>query len=108
MLNCGYLQVCVDGMSLPFSELSYTFLPCVYLQAHCYYVVLKSFNDAIEAKGMSPANEEIMRKLCSLYAMYWMVQNSGEFMAVSESHKQYEIVCCDSMCYVYECYISLK
>ena len=28
MLNCGYLQVCVDGMSLPFSELSYTFLPC--------------------------------------------------------------------------------
>ena len=56
---------------------------CVYLQAHCYYVVLKSFNDAIEAKGMSPANEEIMRKLCSLYAMYWMVQNSGEFMAVS-------------------------
>ena len=51
-------------------------------------MVLKSFNDAIEAKGMSPANEEIMRKLCSLYAMYWMVQNSGEFMAVSESHKQ--------------------
>ena len=46
-------------------------------------MVLKSFNDAIEAKGMSPANEEIMRKLCSLYAMYWMVQNSGEFMAVS-------------------------
>ena len=46
-------------------------------------LVLKSFNDAIEAKGMSPANEEIMRKLCSLYAMYWMVQNSGEFMAVS-------------------------
>ena len=59
------------------------------------------FNDAIEAKGMSPANEEIMRKLCSLYAMYWMVQNSGEFMAVSESHKQYNLVCCD-----YECYIS--
>ena len=48
---------------------------------------MKSFNDAIEAKGMSPANEEIMRKLCSLYAMFWMVQDSGEFMAVSESHK---------------------
>ena len=46
-------------------------------------MVLKSFNDAIEAKGMSPANEAIMRKLCSLYAMYWMVQNSGEFMTVS-------------------------
>ena len=46
-------------------------------------MVLKSFNDAIEAKGMSPANEGIMRKLCSLYAMYWMVQNSGEFMTVS-------------------------
>ena len=66
---------------------------CVYLQAHCYYVVLKSFNDAIEAKGMSPANEEIMKKLCSLYAMYWMVQNSGEFMAVSESHTNNTILC---------------
>ncbi|CAI8005627.1 Peroxisomal acyl-coenzyme A oxidase 1 [Geodia barretti] len=43
-------------------------------------VVLKSFNDAIEAKGLSPANDVIMRKLCSLYAMYWMVQSSGEFM----------------------------
>ena len=32
---------------------------------------------------MSLANEAIMRKLCSLYVMYWMVQNSGEFMTVS-------------------------
>ena len=32
---------------------------------------------------MSLANEAIMRKLCSLYAMYWMVQNSGGFMTVS-------------------------
>ena len=46
-------------------------------------MVLKSFNDAIEAKGLSLANEAIMRKLCSLYAMYRMVQNSGEFMTVS-------------------------
>ena len=52
-------------------------------QAHCYYVVLKAFNKAIDSKGLSPANEAIMRKLCSLYAMYWMVQRSGYFMTVS-------------------------
>ena len=32
-------------------------------QAHCYYVVLKAFNEAIDYKGLSPANEAIMRKL---------------------------------------------
>ena len=52
------------------------------LQAHCYYVVLKAFKEAIDSKGLSPANEAIMRKLCSLYAMYWMVQKSGEFITV--------------------------
>ena len=46
-------------------------------------MVLKAFNEAIDSKGLSPANEAIMRKLCSLYAMYWMVQRSGEFMTVS-------------------------
>ena len=62
----------------------------VFLQAHCYYVVLKSFNEAIDTKGLSPANEAIMRKLCSLYAMYWMVQRSGEFMSVSASGARWE------------------
>ena len=62
----------------------FTILFFVCSQAHCYYVVLKSFNDAIESKGMSPANEVIIRKLCSLYAMYWLVQRSGQFMAVSQ------------------------
>ena len=51
--------------------------------AHRYYVVLKSFNEVIDTKGLSPANEAIMKKLCSLYAMYWMVQRGGEFMSVS-------------------------
>ena len=46
-------------------------------------MVLKAFNEAIDSKGLSPANEAIMRKLCSLYAMYWMVQRSGDFMTVS-------------------------
>ena len=45
--------------------------------------MLKAFNEAIDSKGLSPANEAIMRKLCSLYAMYWMVQRSGDFMTVS-------------------------
>ena len=62
----------------------------VFLQAHCYYVVLKSFNEAIDTKGLSLANEAIMRELCSLYAMYWMVQRSGEFMSVSASGARWE------------------
>ena len=41
---------------------------------------------------MSLANEEIMRKLRSLYAMYWMVQNSGEFVTVSFVHIHYECI----------------
>lgn len=56
-----------------------SFLP----QAHCHYVVLKAFNEAIDSKGLSLANEAIMRKLFSLHAVHWMVQRSGEFMAVS-------------------------
>ena len=70
-----------------------TTLPCIVCfttlqhhsppQARCYYVVLKAFNEAIDSKGLSPANEAIMRKLCSLYAMYWIVQRSGDFMTVS-------------------------
>ena len=83
-LDCGCKGLHINPLCLIMHVYQWLKLP-VFLQAHCYYVVLKSFNEAIDTKGLSLANEAIMRKLCSLYAMYWMVQRSGEFMSVSAS-----------------------
>jgi acyl-CoA oxidase len=78
--SSAYQRALGRGLTQPQAWNSTTVDWTMAAKAHCYYVVLKSFNDAIEAEGLSPANDVIIRKLCSLYAMYWMVQGSGEFM----------------------------
>jgi acyl-CoA oxidase len=79
--NSAYQQALARGMTQAEAWNTTTVDWTVAAKVHCYYVVLKSFNEAIDTKGLSLANEAIMRKLCSLYAMYWMVQRSGEFMS---------------------------
>lgn len=78
--NSAYQQALARGMTQAQAWNTTTVDWTVAAKAHCYYVVLKAFKEAIDSKGLSPANEAIMRKLCSLYAMYWMVQKSGEFI----------------------------
>ena len=55
------------------------------MQAHCHYVVLRSFVAAIEKALLCPANLSIIKALCSLYAVFGLVQYFGEFSLVSNS-----------------------
>ena len=59
-------------------------LPCSLTQAHCHFVVLRAFYEAIQNADVCPANLTILNALCSLYAVYGIVQYSGEFTLVSD------------------------
>ena len=52
-------------------------------QAHCHFVVLRAFIEAIQNADVCPANLAILNALCSLYAVFGIVQCSGEFTLVS-------------------------
>ena len=56
------------------------------LQAHCHYWVVKNFVDQIRKAGASPSSEKVLTQLCQLYALYGIVQNSGEFLEVGLEH----------------------
>ena len=47
-------------------------------------MVLKSFGEFIDNAMVSDVNLEILNALCSLYAVFGIVQHSGEFALVSE------------------------
>ena len=50
------------------------------MQAHCHFVVLKSFQSAIEdAVDQSDSNLKMLHSLFCLYGVFGIVQNSGEF-----------------------------
>lgn len=49
--------------------------------AHCHYISLKAFHEAIEYSAMTtPSNLNIVNSLCSLYASFGVIKYSGEFM----------------------------
>ena len=52
-------------------------------QAHCHYVVLKAFHESVQSAGLSPSNHAVMETLCSLHAVFGIVEYAGEFAAVS-------------------------
>ena len=55
-----------------------------YMQAHCHFVVLRLFSEVVQNADVCPANLTILNALCSLYAVYGIVQCSGEFSLVSD------------------------
>lgn len=54
----------------------------VFLQAHCHYVVTKSFAEAIEESSLGDASRRVLTQLCQLYATYGIVENHGHFLQV--------------------------
>lgn len=49
--------------------------------AHCHYVVLKAFHESVQLAGLSPSNRVAMETLCSLFAVFGIVEYAGEFAA---------------------------
>ena len=52
-------------------------------QAHCHYAVLNAFQSALQTAEVNDNNLAILRALCSLYAVFGIVQYSGEFTMVT-------------------------
>ena len=48
-------------------------------RAHCHYAVLNAFQSALQTAEVNDNNLAILRALCSLYAVFGIVQYSGEF-----------------------------
>lgn len=53
------------------------------LQAHCHCISLKAFRESIEYSSLSPANLKIVEALCTLFAVFGIMNYAGEFMIVS-------------------------
>ena len=57
------------------------------LQAHCHYIVLKAFHEAVQNSAMTtPSNIGIVNALCTLYATFGVMKYSGDFMMVCNAH----------------------
>ncbi|XP_064382738.1 peroxisomal acyl-coenzyme A oxidase 1-like isoform X2 [Halichondria panicea] len=48
--------------------------------AHCHYVVLKSFYSAVQSSDLTGSNRAMMDALCALYGVFGITKYSGEFM----------------------------
>uniref|UniRef100_A0A9L0SVU5 Acyl-coenzyme A oxidase n=1 Tax=Equus caballus TaxID=9796 RepID=A0A9L0SVU5_HORSE len=49
-------------------------------KAHCYYVTVKSFTEALEKLESEPAVRQVLRRLCDLYALHGILTNTGDFL----------------------------
>ena len=59
-------------------------LPLPLPQAHCHYAVLNAFQSALQTVEVNDNNLAILCALCSLYAVFGVVQYSGEFTMVTD------------------------
>lgn len=50
------------------------------VQAHCYYVTVKSFTEALEKLANEPAIQQALKRLCDLYALHGILSNAGDFL----------------------------
>ena len=55
------------------------------LQAHCHYVVLKSFYSAVQSSDLEGSNRAMVETLCALFGLFGILKFAGEFMMVSQS-----------------------
>nr|XP_004669134.2 peroxisomal acyl-coenzyme A oxidase 2 [Jaculus jaculus] len=49
-------------------------------KAHCYYITVKTFKEAVERLDNEPANQEVLWRLCHLSALHGILTNSGDFL----------------------------
>ncbi|XP_037655126.1 peroxisomal acyl-coenzyme A oxidase 2 [Choloepus didactylus] len=49
-------------------------------KAHCYYVTVKTFTEALEKLENEPAIQQVLKRLCDLYALHGMMTNVGDFL----------------------------
>lgn len=50
------------------------------LQAHCYYVTVKRFTEALEKLEHEPAVRQALKRLCDLFALHGILSNAGDFL----------------------------
>ncbi|XP_066207081.1 peroxisomal acyl-coenzyme A oxidase 2 isoform X2 [Saccopteryx leptura] len=49
-------------------------------KAHCYYVTVKSFAEALEKLENEPAIQQALKRLCDLFALHGILSNAGNFL----------------------------
>ncbi|KAL6084014.1 hypothetical protein STEG23_002533, partial [Scotinomys teguina] len=49
-------------------------------KAHCYYITVRSFKEAVEKLDNEPAIQQALQRLCDLYALHGILANSGDFL----------------------------
>ncbi|KAM7063601.1 peroxisomal acyl-coenzyme A oxidase 2 isoform 1-T4 [Molossus nigricans] len=49
-------------------------------KAHCYYVTVKSFAEALEKLDNEPAVQQALKRLCDLFALHGILSNTGDFL----------------------------
>ncbi|XP_060246920.1 peroxisomal acyl-coenzyme A oxidase 2 isoform X2 [Meriones unguiculatus] len=49
-------------------------------KAHCYYITVKSFKEAVEKLDNEPEIQQVLQRLCDLCALYGILMNSGDFL----------------------------
>eukprot|EP00731_Ephydatia_muelleri_P016497 Em0009g921a len=50
-------------------------------KAHCYYVVLKAFHEAVDSSELSPSSHHVLKHLCAMFAVFGIVSCPGDFTA---------------------------
>uniref|UniRef100_A0A7N9IGK7 Acyl-coenzyme A oxidase n=1 Tax=Macaca fascicularis TaxID=9541 RepID=A0A7N9IGK7_MACFA len=49
-------------------------------KAHCYYVTVKGFTEALEKLENESAIQQVLKRLCDLHAIHGILTNSGDFL----------------------------
>ncbi|XP_048212005.1 peroxisomal acyl-coenzyme A oxidase 2 [Perognathus longimembris pacificus] len=49
-------------------------------KAHCYYITVKSFKEAVEKLDHEAAIQKVLKRLCDLFALHGILTNSGDFL----------------------------
>uniref|UniRef100_A0A8D2DD69 Acyl-coenzyme A oxidase n=1 Tax=Sciurus vulgaris TaxID=55149 RepID=A0A8D2DD69_SCIVU len=49
-------------------------------KAHCYYFTVKSFTEALGKLDKEPAIQQVLQRLCDLFALHSILTNSGDFL----------------------------
>ncbi|KAM6169618.1 peroxisomal acyl-coenzyme A oxidase 2 [Rhynchocyon petersi] len=49
-------------------------------KAHCYYTIVKSFTQVLETLENEPAIQQVLKRLCDLFALHGILTNAGDFL----------------------------
>ncbi|XP_030162971.1 peroxisomal acyl-coenzyme A oxidase 2 isoform X2 [Lynx canadensis] len=49
-------------------------------KAHCHYVSVKNFTETLDKLENEPAIQQVLKRLCDLYALHGILTNSGDFL----------------------------